>query len=58
MNGKSRPAPSPTNLQINVFDLVQMRVDLETLKETPDLTAAKTKLDTIILNFVNGLLPN
>ena len=54
MNGRPRPTPPP-NASISVFDLVDMRAKLETLKETDKIASAKMTLDDIIINFVNSL---
>ena len=57
MNGK--PRPDPTTTTIAIFDLVQMRVDLEQIKvpSTPIKESIEI-LDNIIHNFVTSLQGN
>jgi hypothetical protein len=52
MNDKERP---PTNA-VSIFDLVNMRVALEQIKDpSADILAAIAKLDEEIAHFTSGL---
>jgi hypothetical protein len=54
MNDKERPIPQ-TNA-ISIFDILNMRVGLEQIKEpSADIIAAIEKLDSEIAHFTSGL---
>ena len=49
----------PQQTQISIFDLTNMRIGLDQIKEpSPELRKAIATLDGIILNFTNSLKGN
>lgn len=45
----------PDVRQVSIFDIIQIRIGLDNVKETPETAETIATLDKIILSFAKGL---
>ena len=58
MNNKNHAMPPPPSGQIQVQEIIQMRLAYNGVPETPTTLAIIEAFDKVILTFANSLSPN